>query len=125
MFRLVKQVFIVLLSFRRSLATKCVSFNNEPCMIRPTLVDLNRVDLKYYPFIISLDKRTGSCKSVDETSTRICVSSKTKDVNGKVFNIVTNKNEDKTMVNHILCDRKWKFNSTTCNSNQKWNHETC
>ena len=78
MFRLIKQVFIVLLSFSRSLATKCVSFNNEPCMIRPTLVDLNRVDLKYYPFIISLDKRTGSCKSVDETSTRICVPVKQK-----------------------------------------------
>ena len=30
-------------------------------MIRPTLVDLNLVELKYYPFIISLDKCTGSC----------------------------------------------------------------
>ena len=30
-------------------------------MIRPTLVDLNPVGLKQYPFIISLDKCTGSC----------------------------------------------------------------
>ena len=38
MFRL-----IVLLSFSESLATKCVSLNNEPCMARPTLIDLNPV----------------------------------------------------------------------------------
>ena len=49
-------MFISLLSFSESLATKCLSVNNEPFMIRPTLVDLNPVELKYYPFIISLDK---------------------------------------------------------------------
>ena len=32
----------------------------------------------------------------------------------------TNKNETKTRANHISCDCKCKFNSTTCNSNQKW-----
>ena len=31
----------------------------------------------------------------------------------------TIKIEAKTMVKHISCDCKWKFNSTTCNSNQK------
>ena len=36
---LIKQVFNgLLLSFSRSLATKCVSLNNEPCMARPTLL---------------------------------------------------------------------------------------
>ena len=30
-------------------------------MVRPTLIDLNPVKLKYYPFMISLDKCTGSC----------------------------------------------------------------
>ena len=28
-------------------------------MVRPTLVDLNPVDLKYYPFMTSLDKCIG------------------------------------------------------------------
>ena len=26
---------------------------------------------------------------------------------------------------HISCDCRCKFNSTTCNSNQKWNNKTC
>ena len=34
--------------------------NDEPCMVRPTLVDMNSVELKYYPFMITLNKFTGS-----------------------------------------------------------------
>ena len=58
--RLTKQVFIVLFSFSGSLATKCVSLSNEPCMARPTLIDLIPVKPNYYLFMISLDKCNGS-----------------------------------------------------------------
>ena len=29
------------------------------------------------------------------------------------------------MTKDISCDCKCKLNSTTCNSNQKWNNKTC
>ena len=80
MFSLIKQVFIALLSFNKSLATTCVSCNNEPCMIRPFLIDLSPVKLKHYPFMINLDKCSGSCNYFDDLSKKICVSIKTKDV---------------------------------------------
>ena len=35
--------------------------NNEPCMVRPTLIDMNPNELKYYSFMISLNKCTGDC----------------------------------------------------------------
>ena len=41
MFSFNKQVFIVLLSF-----------NDEPCFVRPTLIDVNPIEVKYYPFMI-------------------------------------------------------------------------
>ena len=88
----VQQIFIVLLSFSSSLATKCLSFNDEPCMVRPTLIDLNPVALKYYPLMISLDKYSESCNVL---SPKICVPKETKDINVKVFNMITNKNEAK------------------------------
>ena len=81
----IKQVFILLLSFGKSLATKCMSLNNETCMGRPFLVNLTSVELKYYALMISLDKFSESCNSVNDLSTKICVPSKTKDVNVKVF----------------------------------------
>ena len=39
--------------------------------------------------------------------------------------MITNKNEVKAMTEHIWYDCKCKFNSTRCNSKQKWNKETC
>ena len=39
--------------------------------------------------------------------------------------MITNKNEAKPMAKHISCDCKCICNSRTCNSNQKWNNETC
>ena len=45
-----------------------MSLNNEPCMARPTFIDLNTVELKNYPFMISLDKCNGCCNAVDELS---------------------------------------------------------
>ena len=59
MFSLFKQVFPVLLSFIDFLATKCLFLNDKAWMVRLTLIDLNPVELKYYPFMISLDKCTG------------------------------------------------------------------
>ena len=76
MFKLIKQVFIGLLSFSASLLTKCMSLNNEPCMTRPTLIELDPVKFNYYPFMISLDKCNGSCKTAaDDLSGKVCVSS--------------------------------------------------
>ena len=54
MFRLIKQLFIALLSFTRSLVIKCVSLNDEPCMTRSMLADLNPVEVNY-SFMISLE----------------------------------------------------------------------
>ena len=44
---------------------------------------------------------------------RICVPNKSKDL--KLFNMITNRN--KSLIKHISCDCKCKFNSSTYNSN--------
>ena len=54
--------------------TKYLFLNNKPCMVRPTTINLNPVDLKHYPFIISLNKCTGSCNVL---SPKICVPKET------------------------------------------------
>ena len=92
-------------------------------MIRPTLIDLNPVELNYLSFMISLDKCNGSCNAVDDLPTKICVPSETKDMNDKKCNMITRINEVKTLVKHNSYRFKCKFKSTTCNSNQKWNND--
>ena len=96
MLRLIRQMFIGPLHFSRSLVTKCVSLNNEPCTVRPTVTDLNSVELNYYLFMISLDKYSRICNSDHDLSVKICVPSKTKNINViKVFNMITNRNQAK------------------------------
>ena len=85
-------------------------------------MNMNPNEFKYYQFMISLNKCTGSCNVL---SPKICVPKETKDINVKAFNMITNKDEAKAMTESISCDCKCKFNSLTCNSNQKWNNKTC
>ena len=43
-------MFTVLLSFIESLVcdqTRCLSSNDEPCIVRPILIDLNPVEFKW------------------------------------------------------------------------------
>ena len=83
MLSVIKQIFIVLLSFSSTLAsvakisyrTKCQFLNNKPCMVRLIMIDLSPVELKYYPLLVSLDNCNGSC---NDLSPKICVPSKTK-----------------------------------------------
>ena len=63
MFKVIKQALIALLSFSGSLAhqakvsecTECVSLNNESCIARPKLNELNQEELFYYPHMVRLD----------------------------------------------------------------------
>ena len=101
MFRSIKQVLIALLSFSGSLAAKCMFLNDEPCLARPTVIDLNPNELHYYPFMVSLDRFNGTCNILDDPDGRICVLNKTGDVNLNVFNMTASINEAKTLGKHF------------------------
>ena len=75
-----------LLSFSHTLAIKCLSLNDEPCMLGPILFYLNTTEPKYYQFMISLDKFTESCNVL---SPKVCIPKETKYINVKTFNMMT------------------------------------
>ena len=108
MFSLIKPVSNELLSFSIYLARERTTFlflNDEPYLVRPTLIDLNPAEPKYYLFMISLNKCTGNCNVL---SPKVSVAKETKDTNVKVFNMVTNKNQSQTMTKQTSCDCKCK-----------------
>ena len=61
------------------------SINKQPCMARPILIDLNPDEhnegLRYYPFMVNLDRCNGICSTFNDLSNRICVPNKTEDLN--------------------------------------------
>ena len=54
-------------------------------MARPILIDLNPDEhnegLRYYPFMVNLDRCNGICSTFNDLSNRICVPNKTEDLN--------------------------------------------
>ena len=113
MFRIMKHVFILLLSFISSLARnqlKCLFLNDEQCMVRPTIFYMNPVEFKYCLFMISLKKCTGSCNVL---SPKRYVLKETKVINFKAFDMIANKMEAKAST---------KLISRDCNTNSIAQH---
>ena len=53
-----------------------ISLNNQSYMTRPAPIDLNsdeyNQELRYYPFMVNLDRCNGSCNTLDDPSERNC-----------------------------------------------------
>ena len=108
-----------------------MSLNDKLCMVRPTLIDLNPVEFKYYPYMISLDKCSGSC---NVSSPKICVLKKNKRHNVKAFTMITTKMKVKQWQNvfHVIVNaysivqyvQSNLYKTTTLGTTQKWSSWT-
>ena len=116
---------LVLLRFVGSLTAKYASMNNQPCVVRPMLADLNPDKLYHYPFIFSLDRCHGSCNTAENPFGRICIPNKMEEVNLKVFNMIKEINKLKKVAEYISYECRFEFVSRKCSLKQKWNNGKC
>ena len=122
MFGFIEKLFIGLLSvypigsFGASLASnykepiKCVSLNNKPCKARKTLIKINSDKALFYPFTVSANNCSGSCNTFDDSYSWICVRNKVKNLNLKVFNLMSGVNETRFIVQHESCNFECELN---------------
>ena len=66
---------------------------------RTSLIDLNPVELKYYPFIFSLGECTRSCNIL---SSKTCVPKETKDTNVKAFDMTMKLRQWQNIIHVIV-----------------------
>ena len=137
MFGLIRKIIITQLIFSGSLAsminysnhTKLLSLNNQPCIARLTLINLNldkyNQGLHYCPFTVNLDRCNESCKTFTDPPDKICAPNNTEDINVSVFSKIARINELKSLTKHVSCKCECKLDSKTCNSKQKWNSDKC
>ena len=78
------------LDYNSKIPKKCVSLDNRPCQTRPTLANVNSNQPLFYAFTVSAQKCGGSCNTIDDPYSRLCVPNKIKNVNVKVFNLMMN-----------------------------------
>ena len=67
--------------------------NHQACKVRPEIINVNSNEPLFYPFIIKASKCGGSCNNINDPQAKICVPDVVKDLNVKVFNLMSRTNE--------------------------------
>ena len=129
MFRFIKQILISALMYFGNLSNvnslECVSMKNQECKARPKIVDINSNNPIFYTFSIKINKCSGNCNNINDPYAKICVPDTVKDLNVKVFNLMTLTNETRHIKWHESCKCIFRLDKIICNSKQRWNKETC
>ena len=100
-------------------ALECVSMNNKECKIRAKIIDINSNE----PFSIIVNKCSGSCNN--DPYAKLCVPNVVKNINVKVFNLMSRTNETRHVEWHETCKCKYILDASVCNNKQKRNEDKC
>ena len=79
----------------------------------------------FFQFSIKISKCSGSCSNINHPYTKICVPDVVKNLNVKVFNLMSRTNETTRIEWHKKCKYEWKFGANICNNKQLWNKDKC
>ena len=79
--------------FFRCNALRYVSMINQGCKIRPHILNININNPFFYPDSIEVNKCSGSCNNINDPYAKLCVPDAVKNINVKVFNLVSRTNE--------------------------------
>ena len=102
MFRFIKKVLVVAISFLSCNALKYVSMNNQECKVRPEIIKINSNEPLFCPYSFKISK----C-SVPDVS---------KNMNVKVFNLISTTNETRYIKRHETCKCKYRLDASVCNN---------
>ena len=129
MFRFIKKCFLIGSLFLSNLVSttslSCVSVNNKACKRRPEIINVDSNNPIFYPFSIKTSKCSGSCNNINDPYAKICVPDVVKDLNVKVFNLMSRTNETRHIKWHETCKCKCRLNTSVCSNKQGWNDDKC
>ena len=106
-------------------ALDCISMKNNECKVRPEIISINSNNPMFYPFSINLNKCNGNCDGINNPYAKICVRDIVKNLNVKVFNLMSRTNETRSIKWHNKCKCICRLDKIICNNKQKWNKDKC
>ena len=133
-FRFVKKMFFIgltiLSSFTKAnslntIPLSCISMSNQECKTRPQVVNVNGDEPVFFPFSIKTSKCSGSCNNINYPYAKICVPDIVKNLNVKVFNLMSRTNETRHIEWHETCECEFKFGANIGNYKQRRNKDKC
>ena len=128
-FRFVKKVFFagltILSSFASVNSLSFISMNNQECKTRLQVVNVNGDEPVFFWFSIDTSKCSGSCNNINYPYAQICVHDVVKNLNVKVFCLISRTNEARHIEWHETCNCECKFGANVCSNKQRWNKDKC
>ena len=82
-------------------------------------------EFHYYPFSVNLHRCVGGFNTLNDLSDKVWAPNKTELWNLSVFAMIAGINESKTLIKHISCECKCRFDGIKCNLDQWWNNDKC
>ena len=98
---------------------------NQEFKLRSKIIDVNSDEALFYAFSIEVNKCSGSCNSINDPYAILCVPDVVKNINVKVFNLMSRINETRHINWHETCKCICRLSASVCNNRQRWNEDKC
>ena len=124
MFGFIKKCFFTAMAFfscnvLNVNSLECVSMNNQECKMRSEIINVNTNEPMFYPYSITINKCKGSCNTINDPYDKLCVLDTIKNINVKVFNLMSRTNETRHIEWHKTCTFKCRLDGSVCNNKQR------
>ena len=97
---------------------KYVSMSNQECKIRPEIISINGNKLLFDSYSVKINKCSGSYNNINDPFAKLCLPDVVKNINLKVFNLMSRTNETKYIKLHETCKCKCRLDASVCNNKQ-------
>ena len=104
---------------------KRVSMNNQECKIRPQIINININELSFYPYSVNIKECSGSCNNITDPYAKLCAPDVVKNINAKVFNLVSRTNETGHIEWHETSKYECRLDVSASNNKQRWENDKC
>ena len=97
--------------------------NNQEWEVRPQIPNVNNDEPVFFPFSIKTSKCSTSCNNINDPCAKLCVPDVLKNLNVRVFNVMSRTNKTRHIECHEVCKYKCRIDESACNSKQSWNED--
>ena len=97
----------------------CVSLKNQECKVRPKIAYINSNNPMFYPFGVKINSCSGNCNNINNPYVKICVPDTVKDLNLRVFNLMSRTDETRHIEWHKTCKCICRLGKIICKSKQR------
>ena len=85
--------------------------------------NVNSNEPSFYPDSIKVNKCRGSCNNIYDPHAKFCVPDVVKNINVKVFSLMSGSKETRHTKWHETCKCKCRLDASVCNNKQHWNKD--